>query len=411
MASKGSQKQRAANAVNPFRLAELRSIVGPTMDNTSLSNLLKRADGVIEKAVNFYFDNDTNRALAQSATVPPDHALAQSTTVPDHRAVSAPKLQKLLKDQPQRTTQFPEIVETGKCEEFASGLASSRDVHRSRESKWPKFLGTTNVMAYTTVDLDLEKMPCNTQIFVCRRISAPCKKSSKGGMGSARRIEKKDYILRWKVGVDDSRECGRLPAEVSKPLAILLDAGWLEVDGCTLCAPDSSRKFANVLISLNIRMKCFTVPAVSNEADSALHAPHDAMIRLLEILKYVPRIPSELDIRSESAAELDFGITDESPKHGKDAGSARSIESKDDGTDVEGGELNKEHIDILFNEADQLNWKLPQEAQPVSMHTVLRDYQLQVLSDCSSFISVLALNVSFVAGTVVASSARNKTCQ
>jgi hypothetical protein len=380
MSSKGiDSAKRNANAVNPFRLAELRSIVGPSLDNKSLAILLKRADGVIEKAVNFYFDNERI------------HALAHTASIPDHRAVCSPKLQKKLNVQAHSPTECEDFGGT-KCAVFESGQTSSRmdgeSVNALDEAKWPKLLGTTNVMAYTTVDLDVDKMPGKTHIFVCRRTSSTgrdaqvgsSKKPINSGIGAARRFEKRDYILRWKIGDEDGRECGRLPSEVSKPVAILLDAGWIEVDGCSLCAPDSSRKFANVPIALNIRMKYFSVPASSDKMDSAAHAPHEAMIRLLEILRYVPRIPSEVVIRSESAPEMDIATL-----HDLHAAAAhtRAGDKTDDKTEVEGegGELSEEHVDILFNETDKLNWKLPEEPQPASMQTVLRDYQRQVVSN------------------------------
>jgi hypothetical protein len=377
-ASGSASVKRNANAVNPFRLAELRSIVGPSLDNASLANLLKRADGVIEKAVNFYFDNERIRTLAHSAYAP------------ESKAVCSQKLNKVLNVQAQEPTECEGLGGTKRCSEMESQQTSPKmeSVNASDESKWPKYLGTTNVMAYTTVDLGAEKMPGQTQVTVCRRISSAgrdaqvvsSKKANKSGIGSARRVDKRDYILRWRIGDEDSRECGRLPSEVSKPLAILLDAGWIEVDGCTLCAPDSSKKFANVPMALKIRMNCFSVTAASNETDSASHAPHEAMIRLLEILRYVPRIPSEVQISSESAAEIDFAISHECPKQVDASPHTLASDETDDKTDVdgEGGELSKEHVDILFNEADKLNWKLPEEPQPASMQTVLRDYQRQV---------------------------------
>ena len=366
MSAKGSGSKRNAHGVNPFRLAELRSIVGPSLDNTSLVNLLKRADGVIEKAVNFYFDNERIRAQALSASVP-EQKLACST-----------KLQKGLDIQTQEPTKCEGVAESGQDNSKMNG----ENVNALDEADWPKFLGTINVMAYTTVDLDAEKLPGKTQIIVCRRTSptecdGSSRKASRGGIGSARRFEKRDYILRWKIEDKESRECGRFPSDVSKPVAILLDAGWIEADGCTLCEPDSSRKFANVPIALNIRMKCFSAPSTSDESDLA--SAHEAMIRLLEILGYMPRIPSEVELSLESAAKIDSPVSHE---HLDTAQPHRCASENSEGrseVDGEGVELSKEHVDILFNEDDQFSWKLPEEPQPASMHTVLRDYQRQVV--------------------------------
>ena len=346
MKGKNSAKSGNAFNVNPFLIAELRGIIGSNLDNTALVKLLKRANGVVERAVNFFLDED--------------HKPVDFSSRP--AAISAPNVVGIDK----QIVGVPGETKDDHIQANRSGTSRIGNVSQERAGLWPKFFGAVQVKAYTTVDIGAELLPVGSRIAVSRRATSdkevPSSKRQKTGPASARRPPKKDFILRWGVG---SRECGRLPAEISKPLAILMDCGWMDLDGVTVGTPDSTRKFANVPISLNIRMHEFTRFLTGIESEPAeTDSPQEALIRLLDIMKFVPRVPCEI---AKINCDRGNAVNGQPIKKG-----VADDEDPDEAT------LSREHIDILFDDSDPTHALLPAEPQPPAMLTSLRDYQLQV---------------------------------
>jgi hypothetical protein len=367
-----NSKKKIGAAVNPFRLAELRSIVGPNLDDDALIRLLNRANGVVERAVNFFFDSNvpsTSVQTCHNVDIQPCNDGSTNETR-DENEVHV-----------DRTPTYEPRTETiQKCISHVHGTKTSPSADGIiSQGCWPKLFGTIQVVAYTTIDVRSGALSENCKIFVSRRSSTAemdadivaSKRSKKAGFGQSRKAVKKDYILRWGVG---SEECGRLPSEISKPLAILMDSGWVELDGSTLSSPDSLKKFANVPICLNIRLKEFSTSTKASDCDAETpDSPDESLIRLLNVLKYTPKVPCEI-VSSELGL---LGLDDE--KAGSEVCKVESkCEAKVAAADEEGS-LSREHIDILFAEAEQPHEMLP-ENQPPAMITKLRDYQLQVVT-------------------------------
>ena len=360
-----SSKKISAVAVNPFRLAELRSIVGPKLEDNALVRLLNRANGVVERAVNFYLDSDGVSASSQSSDNSRKRNLSDGRNdcfEDSPCAVNVP-------------VEGCECVDTKTSEPILNidrDEASCDSESMKPKMNWPKFVGTIQVIAYTTMDICTSKLPEGCKVFISRRSPAaetePAtvapKRIKKLGVGSSRKLLKRDFILRWGVG---SEEYGRLPSEISKPLAILLDSDWLELEGCMLSSLNSVKKFSNVPLSLNIYIKEFSsVETADCDAESPDSAD-EALKRVLNILRYTPKIPSEI---MSSALGLDQEKAGNGP-------ASKMCEAKVDAID-EGGSLSREHVDILFAETDKDHDWLPEQHQPPAMITKLRDYQLQV---------------------------------
>ena len=231
------------NAVNPFKMAELRSILGHDLDDALAANLLRYADGSVQRAVNHYLDSPRAAVAVQKAeqertglqtghwpVVPePSYETPQKPRFPTGQTSGS------LKQMCNEVSNGPKSKASDAPLRKPEAKGSERVTanKRGEDAGWPKSLGTVQVVAYTTVDIVPATLPVGSRVQISRSrpvsnsVKAPLK-LSKGGKapnawgGQNKKHEKKDYILRWNTTV--LGECGRLPVEVSKLLAVLLDA-------------------------------------------------------------------------------------------------------------------------------------------------------------------------------------------
>eukprot|EP00039_Didymoeca_costata_P003209 m.66023 g.66023 ORF g.66023 m.66023 type:complete len:1105 (-) comp11779_c0_seq2:55-3369(-) len=236
---------------------------------------------------------------------------------------------------------------------------------------WPILLGEAVVVGFSTRSGKGYLNPGDRVTLVRREPQTSVLSKAKGKqparMPSFKKKDDSNYIVRFEC---NGREVGRLPAEMTKWLAPLLDEGVVEADGCCVDCPTPSLKTMDQIIlqlSLHLQERAIQTD-VGDPYENAGGLPEDQVKRRDALVGMLATLGDDMAQK----------YLDEIREHANTAGPAQigntvpEESGEDDGDDLEFVNKKMEQIDALLEEAEP-------NSSANGMKTSLRGYQKQAL--------------------------------
>lgn len=272
----------------------LSAVLGDSLGRQELAELLGKARGDPERALNLHFSAPQNIG---DAVVHKD--IGSNMTVQNNRRDyeaenSGSNLMSSKLDH-----------HSGALKHCGSNLTSCASVSRKSipladgpmlgpqdvGSPGFKLLGEAVVVGYTIDDVDPAWLTRGEKVTL--KHTAPEFKVPHGGRGKGKLKQQQFFgkkakaaegIVRWSIQGKDS--CGRLPSDLSSCLFVLLCNSAVRVTCCVSSPPDSAKRFANVCLSMSVSLS--TNILASDRASPEVHL---AVIKLLAVL-HIPCVIS-----------------------------------------------------------------------------------------------------------------------
>jgi DNA repair protein RAD5 len=166
----------------------------------------------------------------------------------------------------------------------------------------------------------------------------------------------------------DGREVGRLPADTSKWMAVLMDRGVIEVAGtCVDCPSPRISTMDQVLLQLTVTMRLSAVAPPPSVPDEINDDDLVCRVALGQMLHALGLASDEDDIDATAGAAAGACANDVSTGDNDDG---------DDGDDDDGDD--GAEMALVNAKITQMDSALP-EAEPSGMRSALRPYQKQAL--------------------------------
>lgn len=341
------------------------AFVGEQLDQDVVRKIRDASNGDMERAVNMYFDGSWKASVVATPSVPTVSVWASKPqTIP-----------KPVEAKPEASSQSPVLKNTPK----------ERYVGSFGVEGWSTKSGTNLLKPGETVNIERSKL-------------APKTKIGRGGktMIVTSRNQKADVITRFTNSKGE--EVGRLPEDVARWVAPLLDQKICRLHGTCVFAEERLRVNDNVYLQIQAFMlksafesSNFIRPADDNretgfflEKESTeekdLRLRQVALVKLFDEINLHPTASSTTTAKHKKQGILRAAeMAEQYDKDKKEKAKTNGVSTPQSEEEEDGEELAEDQLDMLYQKAQQFDFNMP-EAQPASTFALeLRKYQRQAL--------------------------------
>eukprot|EP01137_Pigoraptor_chileana_P007773 Opistho-2@53784 len=343
-------------------LSLLASIVGDGVDRKVLGLLLADCEGKVEVAAHRYFESDGEvlRRFDRKRPLASDVNVASESTRPHKRA---------------NVERSPDVTRTISAnaagKQAGIDLTASHAHDGSSNGDQGMFVGEFVTVGYSTT-VHPTRLNAGDDISVERASVVPQQTTASAGRPHGRqKTQPESFVIRF---VSKGSEIGRLPADISRWMAVLMDAGIVFLEGVCVDAPPRLSLMCDVILQLKayLRRGAFAeAPRMPNGAQAPAAEPtkeaeekaqklSQAVQKLLDL---VGLVPTKSLLRSRRGGEVD--VADGAGNN--NGGNVGTIAS----SDVD--------LSALYLRAQKYDASLPEVTPSALLTTQLRPYQKQGL--------------------------------
>lgn len=342
------------------------AFVGEQLEQDVVRKIRDASNGNMERAVNMYLDGSWKATVVTTSSTP---SLSAWASLSQLRTKQAP-------DKAQKPTSPAPILRDTPSERYVGSFGVEG---------WSTKSGTNLLRPGETVHIERSKL-------------APKTKIGRGGKSVivTSRNQKADVITRFTNSKGE--EVGRLPEDVARWVAPLLDQKICRLHGTCVFAEERLRVNDNIYLQMQAFMlksafesSNFIKPADDNretgfflEKESTeekdLRLRQVALVKLFDEINLLPTTTSTAMAKHKKQGILRAAeMAEQYEKDKKEKARSNGISTPQSEEEEDGEELAEDQLDMLYQKAQQFDFNMP-EAQPApSFALELRKYQKQAL--------------------------------